>query len=151
MRGLFAAGWIAVSTIFAVPAFAQTPSDAVRATIEKYFAAVNSGNVSAAASEPWREDAVDINSSGLISGKAQIFERLSGAIKIGAKFEHRIDRIDIDGPIAWAAGQYTVKVPSKDGGSVEANGAWLHVLKQENGAWKFQAVCFSRTNQPRKE
>jgi ketosteroid isomerase-like protein len=133
----------------AVPVSAQGASDAVRATIEKYFEAVNSGNVPEAASEPWQEDAVDINSSGMISGKAQIFERISGAIKIGAKFEHTIDRIDVDGPIAWAAGKYLVKVPSKDGGSAQANGAWLHVLKQDTGAWKFQAVCFSRTSQPR--
>jgi ketosteroid isomerase-like protein len=133
------------------PASAEGAVDAVQAMIDKYFEAFNSGNVPAAATEPWRDDAVDINSSGLISGKTQIFERISEAIKLGAKFDHKIERIDVNGQIAWAAGQYTVKIPSKDGGVAQANGAWLHVLKRENGVWKFQAVCFSRTNQPKKE
>jgi hypothetical protein len=38
------------------------------------------------------------------------------------KFEHKIDRIDADGPIAWAAGHYTVTIPSKDGGSIQSDG-----------------------------
>ena len=129
MRGLFAASWIVVSTMFAVHAFAQTPSDAARATIDEYFEAFNSGNVPA----------------GLI------FEHLSEAIKNGAKFSHKIERIEVEGPFAWAAGQYTVDGPSKDGGIAQSKGAWLQVLKQEDGAWKFQAMCFSRGNQPEKE
>jgi ketosteroid isomerase-like protein len=146
----YAAAWLVASTMFVMPASAEEPSDSVRATIDGYFEAVNTGNVPAAATDPWRADTVDINSTGMISGKTQIFERISDAIKRGVKFQHKIDRIDIDGPIAWAAGHYTVTIPSKDGGSTQSDGAWLHVLKQENGAWKFQAVCFSRTTPPKK-
>jgi uncharacterized protein (TIGR02246 family) len=150
MKGLFAATWIVVSTMFAVPASAQGASDAVRATIEKFFAAFNSGNVSAA-TELWRADAVSISVGGMISGKAQLDEEITTELKLGVKFEHKIDRIEAEGPIAWAAGSYTVTIPSKTGGSTQSNGNFLHILKQEGGAWKLQAVSFTRTNQPKKE
>ena len=65
--------------------------------------------------------------------------------------EHKIDRVDVHGPIAWAAGQYTVTIPSKEGGTTQVNGAWLHVLKQEGAVWNIQAASFTRVNQPRNE
>jgi uncharacterized protein (TIGR02246 family) len=150
MRRLYAATWIMVVAMIAVPASPNGPRDAaVRATIEKYFASFNNGDASATA-EQWREDAVDINVNGLISGKTQLNERLGTEFKLGVKFsEHKIDRVEIDGPIAWAAGQYTVTIPSKDGGSTQINGAWLHVLKEKGGAWKIQAASFTRVNQPK--
>lgn len=143
MKRLNAAAWIVVTTMFAVSASAQDSNALVRATIEKFFVAFNSGNVSAA-TELWRPDAVDINFSGMISGKAQLDERIAAELKLGVKFDHNIAHIDVDGPIAWAVGQYTVTIPSKDGGSTQRNGAWLQVLKQHNGTWKFQAVSFTR-------
>jgi len=57
--------------------------------IEEYFEAVNGSNVPAAAIEPWRADAVNINSTGMISGKAQIIDRTADTIKRGITFEHR--------------------------------------------------------------
>jgi hypothetical protein len=68
MRRLYAAIWIMLATMFAVPALSEGPGDTVK-----------------------------------------------------------IDRIDVHGPIAWAAGQYTVTIPSKEGGTTQVNGAWLHV------------------------
>lgn len=86
MRRLYAATWIMVGAMIAVPASPNGPRDAaVRATIEKYFASFNNGDASATA-EQWREDAVDINVNGLISGKAQLNERLGTEFKLGVKF-----------------------------------------------------------------
>ena len=71
---------------------------------------------------------------------------------MGVKFEHKIDRIEVDSQIAWAAQPYTVTIPSKDGGSTQSNGNWLYILTQEGGgAWKLQAASFTRTNQLKKE
>jgi len=152
MRRLRAAIWILIVTMFAVPALPEGPSDAaVRATIEKFFASFNGGDASAT-TELWRADAVDINFNGLISGKPQLDERVATEFKLGVKFsEHRIDRIDVHGQIAWAAGEYMVTIPSKEGGTTQVSGAWLHVLKQEDAVWKIQAASFTRVNQPKKE
>jgi ketosteroid isomerase-like protein len=152
MRRPYAAIWIMVVTMFAAPAWSGEPSDAaVRATIEKFFAFFNSGDASAT-TELWRADAVDININGLVSGKAQLDERMTTEFKFGLKFsEHKIDRIEVHGPLAWAAGEYTVTIPSKEGGSTQVNGAWLHVLKQEGAVWKIQAASFTRVNRPKKE
>src|ERR1700693_3077755 len=103
MRRQYAAAWIVVSTMFVMSTSAQGGDAPVRATIEEFFAAFNSGNVSAATAV-WRSDAVDINFSGMISGKEQLEERIGAELKLGVKFDHTIDRIDIVGPIAWAAG-----------------------------------------------
>lgn len=56
----------------------------------------------------------------------------------------QVDRIDVHGPIAWAAGQYTVTIPSKEGGTTQVNGAWLQVLKQEGAVWRIRAASFTR-------
>jgi ketosteroid isomerase-like protein len=148
MRGLYAASAIILVTMLAVPGLSAAPNDAaVRATIEKFFASFDAGDADATAAL-WRADAVDVNINGLISGKAQLDERLAAEFKLGLKFsEHRIARIDIHGAIAWAAGEYTVTIPSKDGASTQLNGAWLQVLKQEGATWKIQAASFTRVNQ----
>jgi hypothetical protein len=100
----------------------------------------------------WRADAVDININGLISGKAQLDERVAAEFKLGLKFsEHKIARIDVHGSVAWAAGEYTVTIPSPVGGKTQVTGAWLHVLTQEGPVWKIQAASFTRVNQPKKE
>jgi len=65
MRGLLAAAWLAVSTV-AAPALAQAPSDAVRATIENYFQAFNSGDLHTV-TEMWRADAIEITVRGLMT------------------------------------------------------------------------------------
>lgn len=96
MSRSYAAAWIVVSTLFVAPASAQPGDAPVRAAVEKLFSAINDGDVFAAA-ELWRADAVSINISGLISGKVQIDERLTTETKLGVKFGHRIDRIDVDG------------------------------------------------------
>jgi len=152
MRRSYSAIWILVLTVFAVPAFSEGPGDAaVRAAIEKFFASFNGAEPSATAAL-WSADAVDINISGLISGSPRLEERLAAEFKIGLKFsEHKIDRIDIHGPFAWAAGEYAVTIPSKEGGIAEVKGAWLHVLKQEGAVWKIQAASFTRVNQPKKD
>jgi ketosteroid isomerase-like protein len=152
MRRLYGAICIMIMMTFAVPALPEGPNDmAVRATIEKFFASFDGRDLSATTGL-WRADAVDININGLISGKAQLDERVATEFKLGVKFsEHKIDRIDVHGPIAWAAGEYTVTIPSNEGGSTQINGAWLHVLKQEGAVWKIQAASFTRVNQPRKE
>lgn len=152
MRRLYAAMWMMLATMFAVSALSEGPGDAaVRATIESFFTSFNGGDVSATTGL-WRADAVDININGLISGKAQLDERVATEFKLGLKFsEHKIDRIDVHGSIAWAAGQYTVTIPSKEGGTTQVNGAWLHVLKQEGAVWKIQAASFTRVSQPTKE
>jgi ketosteroid isomerase-like protein len=151
MRWLYAATWIVFSTMLAVPAWAEGPSDAaVRTTIEKFFTAFNNGNVSEV-EELWRADAIEINVNGLVSGEAKLNERLAAELKLGLKLEHKIDRVEVDGAMAWAAGPYILTIPSKDGGSTQSNGAWLQVLKQEGGAWKLQAASLTRVNQPKKE
>ena len=146
------ATWLAVSTTFGLPASAQGPSDApVRATIDKYFAAFNSGDVPGVI-ELWRADAIGISVGGVMTDKARRDETIATELKMGVKFEHKIDRIEVDSQIAWAAGPYTVTIPSKDGGSTQSNGNWLYILKQEGGgAWKLQAASFTRTNQLKKE
>ena len=151
MRRLHAATWIVLSTLLAVPASAEAPSEAtVRTTIEKFFTAFNSGDVSAVEGL-WRADAVEINVMGMVPGEAKLNERLAAELKLGLKLEHKIDRVEVDGSTAWAAGPYTLTIPSKDGGSTQSNGAWLQVLKQEAGAWKLQAASFTRVNPPKKE
>jgi len=152
MRRLYTVTWIMVVALFAVPALPEGPSDAaVRATIERFFASFNSGDASAT-TELWRADAFDINIDGLISGKAQLDERVATEFKLGLKFsEYKIDHIDVHGPVAWAVGTYTVTIPSREGGSTQLNGAWLHVLKQESADWKIQAASFTRINRPKKE
>ena len=61
----------------------------MRATIERFFTSFNGGDVSAT-TELWRADAVDININGLISGKAQLDERVATEFKLGLKIsEHR--------------------------------------------------------------
>jgi ketosteroid isomerase-like protein len=152
MTRLYAAIRLIALAMFAVPALCDVPNDAaVRATIESFFTSFNRSDASATASL-WRADAVDININGLILGKAQLDERVATEFKLGLKFsEHKIDRIDVNGSIAWAAGEYTVTIPSKEGGSTQVNGAWLHVLKQEGGVWRMQAASFTRINQPKKE
>jgi ketosteroid isomerase-like protein len=125
--------------MLAVPAWAEGPSEAtVRTTIEKFFTAFNSGDASAA-EELWRADAVEINVMGMVSGEAKLNERLAAELKLGLKLEHKIDRVEVDGSVAWAVGPYTVTIPAKDGGNTQSNGVWLQVLKQEAGAWKLQA------------
>jgi ketosteroid isomerase-like protein len=152
MRRFYTAIGIIAVTMSSVPALPEGSSDAaVRATIEKFFASFNEGDASAT-TELWRADAVDININGLISGKAQLDERVATEFKLGLKFsEHRIDRVDVHGSIAWAAGVYTVTIPSKEAASTPVKGAWLHVLKQEGAVWKIQAASFTRVNQPKKE
>jgi ketosteroid isomerase-like protein len=151
MRRLYAATWIAVLTMLAVPAWAEGSSEAtVRTTIEKFFTAFNSGDASAA-EELWRADAVEINVMGMVSGEAKLNERLAAELKLGLKLEHKIDRVEVDGSVAWAVGPYTVTIPAKDGGNTQSNGVWLQVLKQEAGAWKLQAASFTRVNPPKKE
>ena len=147
MRRLYAA---ISMTLFAAPALSGDPDDAaVRATIERFFTSFNGGDASATTAL-WRADSVDININGLISGKAQLHERVATELKLGVKFsKHEIDRIEVHGPIAWAAGQYTVTIPSKEGSATQVNGAWLHVLKQEGAVWKIQAASFTRVNQPK--
>ena len=124
MRRVYAAIWIMVVTMFAVPALPQGSSDAaVRATIEKFFASFNDGDASAS-TRLWRADAVDININGLIAGEVKLDERVATEFKLGLKFsEYKIDRVDVHGSIAWAAGEYTVTIPSKDSGSTQVNGA----------------------------
>jgi ketosteroid isomerase-like protein len=148
MRRLCAAVWLGVSVMIAGPVAAQGSDQAVRATIEKFFTAFNSGSVSAA-TELWRRDAVDINFSGLISGADQLEKRIAAELKLGVKFDHTIDRIEVEGQLAWAAGHYGVTIPSKDGQSTQRVGAWLQVLKQDGGIWKFQAVSFTRVDPPK--
>ena len=109
MRELFAAAWIAVS--FTVPALAQGPSDAVRATIDNYFEAFNRGDLHAV-TEAWRADAVEISVRGLMTDKARRDEHFADDLKLGVKFAHKIDHIQVDNQIAWAAGPYTVTIPS---------------------------------------
>lgn len=150
MRGLFAAAWIAVSTMSAVPAFAQGASDTVRATIDQFFKAFNSADLPAII-ELFRADAIEITVRGLVTDKARRDDHYADDLKLGVKFEHKIDRIEVGNQLAWAMGPYTVTIPSKDGGGTQINGNFLHVLRQEGGAWKFQAVSFTRTNQPKKE
>jgi len=149
MRALFSAAWIAVSAMSAVPAFAQGASDAVGATSDQFFKAINSGDLRGA-TEVWRADAIDISVGG-VADKAQRDETIANELKVGVKFEHKIDRIEVDNQMAWVVGPYTVTIPSKDGGSTQFNGNFLHVLRQEAGAWKLQAASFTRTNQPKKE
>ena len=84
----------------------------------------------------------------MVSGQAQLNQRIDAELKLGVKFDHKIDRIDVDGQTAWAVGHYTVTIPSKDGGSTQKDGAWLQVLKRNNGTWRLQAVSFTRVNQP---
>ena len=86
-----------------------------------------------------------------MTDKGKRDEHFSEDLKLGVKFEHKIDHIQVDGQIAWAAGPYTVTVPSKDGGSTQSKGNFLHVLRQEGGAWRLQAASFTRTNQPKKD
>jgi ketosteroid isomerase-like protein len=147
----YIAAWIVVSTTFALPASAQRPSDApVREAIEKFYAAFNSGDASVA-TDLWRADAIDISVGGMMTDKARRDETIANELKLGVKFEHKIDRVEVDDQIAWAAGSYTVTIPSKTGGSTQSSGYFVHILKQEGGAWKLQAVSFTRTNQPKKE
>lgn len=145
----YAAAWIAISASFVMTASAQDDAP-MRTTIEKFFVAFNSGDASAA-TELWRPDAVDINFSGMVSGKAPLQERVASELKLGVKFDHTIDRIDVAGPIGWAAGHYTVTIPASDGGTTQLSGAWLQVLKADHGTWKIQAASFTRGNQPNKE
>lgn len=70
-----------------------------------------------------RGHAIDININGLISGKAQLDERVATEFELGLTFsEHKIDRIDIHGPIAWAAGDYTETIPSKEAAAHKSTG-----------------------------
>jgi ketosteroid isomerase-like protein len=151
MRRLYAATWIVLSTMLAVPASAEGPSEGTaRTTIEAFFMAFNSGDASAA-EELWRADAVEINVNGMVSGETKLNERLAAELKLGLKLEHKIDRVEVDGAMAWAVGPYTVTIPSKDGGSTQSNGVWLQVLKHDAGAWKLHAASFTRVNPPKKE
>ena len=86
-----------------------------------------------------------------MTDKARRDEHFADDLRLGVKFEHKIDRIEVDNQIAWVAGPYTVTIPSKDSGSTQINGNFLHILRQEGGAWKLQAASFTRTNQPKKE
>ncbi len=113
--------------------------------IDKYFAAFNSGDLPTAI-ELWRADAIEISVRGLTTDKARRDEHFADDLKLGVKFEHKIDHIQIDNQMAWVAGPYTVTIPSKDGGSTQSNGNYLHVLRQEGRAWRFQAASFTRTS-----
>jgi hypothetical protein len=102
MTRFYAAAWIAVT--FALPASAQGTSDApVRATIDRYFSAFNSGDLPTVTGL-WRADAIEITVRGVVADKARRDEHFADDLKLGAKFEHKIDRIDVDNQIAWAAG-----------------------------------------------
>ena len=98
-----------------VPGFAQKGNDSeVKAVVTKFFEAFNAGKVEEAAAL-WSPDAVDINVNGLISGKTQLDTRIARELKMGLKIDHTIERIQVVDNLAWAAGPYTVKIPSKDG------------------------------------
>jgi ketosteroid isomerase-like protein len=144
MREASAAAWILASMMCAVPASAEGRD--VLETIHKFFEAFNSGDAPAVA-ELWHANAISITLGGMISDKARLGEEIATALKLGVKFEHKIDRTDGDDSIAWAAGSYTVTIPSKTGGTIQRNGNFLHILKREAGAWKLQAVSFTRTSQ----
>jgi ketosteroid isomerase-like protein len=151
MARVYAATWMVLSATFALSASAQEISDTpVRATIDKYFAAFNNGDLPVV-TDLWRADAIEITVRGLMTDKARRDEHFADDLKLGVKFEHKIDHIQVDKQIAWVAGPYTVTIPSKDGGSTQSNGNFLHVLRQEGGTWKIQAASFTRTNQPKRE
>jgi ketosteroid isomerase-like protein len=74
--------------------------------------------------------------------------RIVAELKMGLKFDHTIERVQVGENMAWAAGPYTVTIPGKDGASTEIHGGWLQVLKRDNGSWKIQAAGFTRFNAP---
>jgi uncharacterized protein (TIGR02246 family) len=139
---------LVLALLVSVPACAQEPSDtAVKAVITKFFEAFNSGNVDQTAAL-WSPDAVDINVNGIVSGKSQMDARIAAELKMGLKFDHTIERVQVGENMAWAAGPYTVTIPGKDGASTEIHGGWLQVLKRHSGSWKIQAASFTRFNAP---
>jgi uncharacterized protein (TIGR02246 family) len=139
---------LVMALLVSMPACAQEPSDtAVKTVITKFFEAFNSGNVDETAAL-WSRDAVDINVNGMVSGKSQMDARIAAELKMGLKFDHTIERVQVGENMAWAAGSYTVTIPGKDGASTEIHGGWLQVLKRDNGSWKIQAAGFTRFNAP---
>jgi len=83
MKRLYISVWILAVTMFATPALSTGPSDAaVRATIEKFFASFN-GSDASVTTDLWCAEAADININGLISGKAQLEERVAAEFKLG--------------------------------------------------------------------
>ena len=139
---------LVLALLVSMPACAQETSDtAVKAVITKFFQAFNSGNVDQTAAL-WSPDAVDINVNGMVSGKTQMDARIAAELKMGLKFDHTIERVQVGENMAWAAGPYTVTIPGKDGAGTEIHGGWLQVLKRDNGSWKIQAAGFTRFNAP---
>jgi len=139
---------LVMALLVSMPACAQEPSyTAVKAVITKFFEAFNSGNVDETAAL-WSRDAVDINVNGMVSGKSQMDARIAAELKMGLKFDHTIERVQVGENMAWAAGPYTVTIPGKDGAGTEIHGGWLQVLKRDNGSWKIQAAGFTRFNAP---
>ena len=135
-----------LALLVSMPAFAQEPSDsAITAVITKFFEAFNSGNVDQTAAL-WSPDAVDIDVNGLVSGKTQLDARIAAELKMGLKFDHTIERVQVAESVAWAAGRYTITIPGKDGSSTTIDGGWLQVLKRHRGSWKIQAASFTRFN-----
>lgn len=139
---------LVLALLVSMPACAQEPSDtAVKAVVTKFFEAFNSGNVDQTATL-WSPDAVDINVSGMVLGKSRLDLRIAAELKMGLKFDHTIERVQVGENMAWAAGPYTVTIPGKDGATTEMHGGWLQVLKRDSGAWKIQAASFTRFNAP---
>jgi uncharacterized protein (TIGR02246 family) len=139
---------LVLALLVSMPACAQEPSDtAVKAIITKLFEAFKSGNVDQTAAF-WSPDAVDINVNGMVSGKTQMHARIAVELKMGLKFDHTIERVQVGENMAWAAGPYTVTIPGKDGASTAIHGGWLQVLKRDSGSWKIQAASFTRFNAP---
>jgi uncharacterized protein (TIGR02246 family) len=137
-----------LALLVSMPACAKEPSDTeVKGVITKFFEAFNSGNVDETAAF-WSPDAVDINVNGSVSGKTQMDARIAAELKMGLKFDHTVERVQVGENMAWAAGLYTVTIPGKDGASTEFQGGWLQVLKRESGSWKIQAASFTRFNPP---
>jgi uncharacterized protein (TIGR02246 family) len=137
-----------LALLVSMPACAKEPSDTeVKGVITKFFEAFNSGNVDETAAL-WSPDAVDINVNGSVSGKTQMDARIAAELKMGLKFDHTVERVQVGENMAWAAGLYTVTIPGKDGASTEFQGGWLQVLKRESGSWKIQAASFTRFNPP---
>jgi uncharacterized protein (TIGR02246 family) len=135
-----------LALLVSMPACAQEPTDTeVKALITKFFEAFNSGNVDQTAAL-WWPDAVDINVNGLVSGKTQLDARIAAELKLGLKFDHTIDRVQVAENHAWAAGRYTITIPGKNGTSTAIDGGWLQVLKRHRGSWKIQAASFTRFN-----
>jgi ketosteroid isomerase-like protein len=96
----------------------------------------------------WSPDAADINVNVMVSGKTQMDARIAVELKMGLKFDHAIERVQVGENMAWAAGPYTGTIPGKDGASTEIHGGWLEVLKRDSGSWKIQAASFTRFNAP---